>query len=200
MSARIAQTRSPMKKLGELVLLIVMAGTFALSLAMFRRAVGVASPWFGLMVMLVFLGLVAFARPLFLLKLPRFLRKVRMWETKGALYKALRVPAFGALLRRTPLRFLNPLVYLGRDPGDPSAVLAELESAEAAHFLAAALIAPYIVLGCIRGGWSAAAWLLVVQIAGNMYPILHLRWARIRLQRLQKRLLSRAQLEGVQFG
>lgn len=101
-----------MKKLRDLIVLLVVAAAFAISLTMLRRAVGSASPWFALMVMFTFLGLVAFASPLFLLQLPAFLRKERKWETNGRFYKALRVPAFGALLRRTPLRYLNPLVYL----------------------------------------------------------------------------------------
>jgi Glycosyl-4,4'-diaponeurosporenoate acyltransferase len=179
-----------MRKLRDVVVLVVAAATFAFSLAMIRQVVGLASSWFGLMVMLVFLGMVAFARPLFLLRLPSFLRKVHAWETRGALYKALRVPAFGALLRRTPLRFLNPMVYSSRPHDDP-VVPAQLESAEAAHLVAAALIAPYIILAYSQSWWSAVAWLMVVQIAFNLYPILHLRWARIRLNQLHERMRSR---------
>jgi Glycosyl-4,4'-diaponeurosporenoate acyltransferase len=179
-----------MKKLRDLIVLLVVAAAFAISLSQFRRAFGVASPWFGLMVMLTFVGLVAFARPLFLLKLPAFLRKEREWETKGRLYKALRVPVFGELLRRTPLRYLNSLVYLKQNP-DPSIVQAQIESAEAAHLLAAAIVVPYMAYACVRSWWSAVAWLMVVQIAFNLYPILHLRWVRIRINRLHDRILSR---------
>ncbi|MGZ5036468.1 MAG: glycosyl-4,4'-diaponeurosporenoate acyltransferase CrtO family protein [Usitatibacter sp.] len=167
--------------------LVSIAVAFAVSLVMLRNAVGVASPWFGLMIMFDVLGLIAFARPLFLLRMPSFLRKARAWETRGTLYKALRVPAFGMLLRRTPLRALNPTVYLGPQSGDPSVVLAQLESAEAAHLLAAVVIVPYIVHAWIQRWWSAVAWLVVAQIGFNVYPILHLRWARIRLKRLQER-------------
>jgi Glycosyl-4,4'-diaponeurosporenoate acyltransferase len=179
-----------MRKLRDVVALLVVAATFAFSLAMIRQLVGFASPWFGLMVMLVFLGLVAFARPLFVLRLPSFLRKVRAWERNGALYKALRVPAFGELLRRTPLRFLNPMVYLSRDHDGPSVVLAQLESAEAAHLVAAALIVPYIIHACVQGWVGAVAGFMVIQIGFNLYPILHLRWARIRLTRVHERALS----------
>jgi hypothetical protein len=127
----------------------------------------------------------------FALRLPSFLRKARAWETKGALYKALGVPVFGALLRRTPLRLLNPVVYLSRYPDDPFILRAQLESAEAAHLLAAALIAPYIIYAYVQSWSSAVAWLMVVQIGFNVYPILHLRWTRIRLNRLHERKLSR---------
>jgi hypothetical protein len=178
-----------MKKLRDIILLLAIAAAFAISLVLFQRAVGLSSPWFGLMVMLDFLGIVAFARPLFALKLPDFARTEREWEMQGRLYKALRVPAFGALLRQTPLRHLNPLVYLKQYP-DPLIVQAQIESAEAAHFLAAALLLPYIVYACAQGWWTAAAWLMVVQIGGNLYPILHLRWVRVRIKRLHHRASS----------
>lgn len=178
-----------MKKLRDIIVLLVVAAAFAISLALFRRAIGVTSPWFGLIIMLDFLGLVAFARRLFLLKLPDFLRKEREWEAKGNLYKALRVPVFGALLRRTPLRRLNPLVYLKKHP-DPSIVQAQIESAEAAHLLAAVLILPYIAYACVQGWWSAVVWLMVVQVGFNAYPILHLRWVRARIERLHHRMPS----------
>ena len=84
------------------------------------------------------------------------------------------------------LRHLNPLVYL-KQYRDPLIVQAQAESAEAAHLLAAALLLPYIVYAAAQGWWSAVAWLTLVQIAGNVYPILHLRWVRIRIKRLQLR-------------
>jgi hypothetical protein len=178
-----------MTKTRDILVLLAVAAVFAFSLASFRRAFGLASPWFGLMVMLVFLGLIAFARPLFRLRLPGLLRTARHFEMTGRLYKALRVPAFGALLRRTPLRHLNPLVYL-RQNSDTSIVQAQIESAEAAHLLAGALLMPYIIYACAHGWWTGAAWLMVVQIAGNLYPILHLRWSRIRIKRLQQKAVS----------
>jgi hypothetical protein len=178
-----------MKNLRALIVLLVIAAVFAMSLALLGRAVGLTSPWFAVVAMFNFLGLLAFARPLFLLKLPGFLRKEREWETKGGIYKALGVPVFGALLRGTLLRYLNPLVYL-KQYRDPSIVQAQIESAEAAHLLAAALIVPYMVYACMQGSWSAVTWISVVQIGFNFYPILHLRWVRIRINRLHDRILS----------
>jgi hypothetical protein len=184
------QSSGSTQKVRDVAALVAVTAAFAGSLAMFRMAVGVASPWFGLTAMFCVLGVIAFARPLFLLRLPGFLRKARAGEARGALYEALRVPAFGALLRRTPLRGLNPMVYLSRNPDDPSAVLAQVESAEAAHLLAAAVLVPYVVHACVLRRWSAVAWLMAVQLGLNLYPILHLRWVRIRLGRLHQRELA----------
>ncbi|HEY2396451.1 MAG TPA: hypothetical protein VGH81_10805 [Rudaea sp.] len=181
-----------MKKLRDWLVLLAVAAAFAISLALLRRVVGLTSPWFALMTMFDVLGLVAFARPLFLLKLPGFLQREREWETKGRLYKALGVPAFGVLLRRTPLRYLNPLVYLKRCP-DPSIVQGQIESAEAAHLLAATLLVPYMTYAGVHGWWSAVAWLMVAQIGVNLYPVLHLRWVRVRINRLHHRIFSNSQ-------
>jgi len=74
---------------------------------------------------------------------------------------------------------------------DPSIVQAQIESAEAAHLLAATLLVPYMVYACAHGWLSAVAWIMVVQIGFNLYPVLHLRWARVRINRLDDRMLSR---------
>ena len=112
------------------------------------------------------------------------MRTVRAWEMRGRLYRVLGVSAFGELLRRTPLRYLQPLVYLKRYPGDPARVQIQIEGAEAAHFWAAALVIPYMVFACVQNRWGVVFWFMVVQIVGNVYPIFHLRWVRGRLTRV----------------
>jgi hypothetical protein len=171
------------KKLRDFGVLFTVGAAFVFSLAMFRQVIGGASPWFGLLVMFDFLGLVAFARPLIRLRLPALLRGPWEWERVGGIYEALRVPEFGALLRRTPLRYLNTLVYLKRNLS-PSIVGAQIESAEAAHFLAAVIVLPYMAYACGDRRWGAVAGLALVQIGFNLYPIMHLRWARFRIGRL----------------
>ena len=179
-----------MKRLRDILILLAVAGAFVVSLRLIGRVVGFTSPWFALLVMLCFLGLVGMARTLFVLRLPRWLRPVRVWEVKGGLYRRLHVPAFGEVLRRTPLRYLQPLVYLSRYPGEPAKVQYQIEGAEAAHFWAAALLVPYMVFAGVQNWWSVVGWLMVVQVVGNVYPILHLRWVRGRLQRIIDRRLS----------
>jgi Glycosyl-4,4'-diaponeurosporenoate acyltransferase len=182
-----------MKRARDWIVLIVMVAAFVFSLAMIRRMVGYASPWFGLMLMFDVLGTVAMARPLYLPRLPGFLRTTYAWETASC--KALGVRAFGSLLRGTILRYLNPMVYLGR-LHDVGAVFAQIESAEVAHYLAAIVLLPYIVLACRDGQWIALALLVAAQLAFNVYPILHLRWTRIRLGSLQRHGTARSRWAG----
>ena len=91
----------------QVTLLVATVLAFGVSLSMMAQAVGLASPWLALMTMLCFLGLAKVAEPIFVLKVPDGLRPLRAWETRGDLYRRLAVPEFGALLRDTPLRFLN---------------------------------------------------------------------------------------------
>lgn len=182
-----------MTRLGDLVRLLVVTAAFGFSLVFLRRAVplGFTSPWFVLVAMLCLLGFIAFARPLFLLRMPRWLRKPRLWEVQGKIYRALGVEAFGILLRRTPLRLLNSQVYLSRHADDPTMLSAQLEAAEAAHFWTAASVIPYMVYALFQTWWSVVFWFAVIQIAGNVYPICHLRWVRGRLEHVVERRVRR---------
>lgn len=165
---------------------------FGVSFVMLRRALGADSPWLGLMLMFCFLGLAKVAEPLFMLRLPGVLRAVRPWEKEGVVYRSLGVSIFGELLRRTPLRRLNPAVYLARRQSDLVTVHRLTESAEAAHFWAAVLFTPYIGFVWLSGHANETVIFLLVQLSFNIYPILHLRVVRWRLDRsLQHRRARR---------
>jgi len=106
------------------------------------------------------------------------------------------VPAYGRLLRRSPLRLFNVDVYLRGGLRDAARVGAELEAAEASHFWAACLVAPYMVYLAIEGMWGALAGISLAQALVNLYPIMHLRLARRRFERLAERKALRASLTG----
>ena len=170
-----------------MTLLLATVLAFGVSLGMMQRAVGLASPWMALMVFLCFLGLAKVAEPLWMLKLPKGLRPLRAWELQGRVYRRLAVPGFGALLRDTPLRLLNTRVYVSRSSRDPLDVCRQVESAEAIHFWGALLLAPCIVAYAWIGRWAAVGGFLLLQVLGNAYPIMHLRWVRGRLERVGTR-------------
>lgn len=170
--------------------IVLLAGTvagFAASLVLLQRVLGASSPWLGLLGMFYLLGLSKVAEPLFLLRMPRALREIRRSETDGALYRRLLVPSFGKLLRDTPLRYLNLAVYLTRKQPHLTQLYRLTEAAEAAHFWAASLFTPYIGYVWWAGHRREAVLFLVVQVLGNVYPILHLRLVRGRLNRILRR-------------
>ena len=172
----------------------VAAGYVAAFLAI-QRVVpfDLASPWFVVVAMICFLGLAFVAQPLVMIRMPRPLRAIRAWEREGVVYRALGVPAYGRLLRRTSLRLFNRDVYLHDGLRDTRRVGAELEAAEASHFWAAALVAPYMAHAALAARWSALLGVSLAQVLINFYPVMHLRLSRYRLDRLiSKRLPRRA--------
>jgi hypothetical protein len=169
----------------QVLVLVATVAAFVFSLLMLRQVLGPGSPWMGLMVMLCLLGTARIADPIHQLSMPAALRNVRPWERNGDLYQTLAVPQFGGVLRNTPLRLLNPEVYLSRR--DPAALVRQLEAAEASHFWAALVLMPWLAWCAAQGRGGAVAILLVVQVVGNVYPILHLRLARGRLERVVRR-------------
>jgi len=182
-----------MKKLEDALLLLVFSVGSGVSLIFVMRAVGFTSPLFAVIATCAALGFTALARRCIVMKPPRPLQRVRLWEVKGVLYRKLGVRTFGALLRGSPLRYLNSTVYLSRWPGDPAAVRAQIEAAEAAHLWAIVLIIPYAVYAAIQSRWSTLLWLTIFNMGVNVYPALHLRWARGRLTRVpDRRLLNRS--------
>ena len=165
---------------------LAVAAGYAIAFVAWRHVMpsSLLSPWFVVVAMICFLGLAFVAQPIVMLRMPPSLRAVREWEYKGGLYQALHAPAFGRLLRRTPLRLFNMDVYLRNGVADTARVGAELEAAEASHLLAAVLVLPYMVYLGLRHAWAPLAWITLAQALINVYPIMHLRLTRHRLDRL----------------
>ena len=165
---------------------VIFAMVMIISIAALGRVVGIASPWFGLMASFGVLGVLDLAMPFGLIRLPRALREVRAWERRGRLYRALGVFAFGAFLRGSPARWLNRRVYLGAFSGDLMAVRSLVGNAEAAHFWGGLATTPYLALAWAQGWWSAFTGVILFDFVLNVYPILHLRSVRFRIERAMR--------------
>lgn len=166
--------------------LVLVAIFFAVTFYMLADVIGFGSPWLGLLLMFYFMGLAKIAEPLFVLRMPGALRAVDPALADAPLYRRLGVHGFGSLLRNTPLRYFNASVYRLGGKRSLAALRAQAESAEATHFWAALLFTPYIVYVAWRGFWVEAVLFVAVQIAFNVYPILHLRIVRARLARVAR--------------
>lgn len=174
------------------VVLIATAAGFAVSFVLLAQVIGRDSPWLGLLLMFYFLGLAKVAEPLVLLRLPAAMRALHPWERDGTISRKLAVSAFGSMLRDTPLRYLNASVYIAAASRDLAQLYRQVESGEAAHVYAAALFTPYIAYVAWRGHYREAAIFLLVQIVFNVYPVLHLRSVRGRLERPLQRFCRQA--------
>jgi hypothetical protein len=177
--------------LHALVLLGVLL-MFGVSFALLSQVIGFRSPWLILLLMFYFLGLAKIAEPLIILRLPGALRSLRPWEREGTVYRRLGVLRFGRFLRQSPLRYLNSAVYLNRERSDLFQVRLRAESGEASHFWAAVLLMPYILFAGLQGLWNVVAWFALAQVIVNVYPILHLRHIRGRLDRTLRRARRQA--------
>lgn len=168
----------------SLIKLIAVAAFFAFCYVMLARVIGHASPWLGLLAMFYFMGLAKVAEPLFVLRMPRALHAVDPALSERPWYRRLGVGGFGGLLRNTPLRYLNNTVYRSAGRRSLAMLRRQAESAEATHFWAALPFTAYIAYVAWRGFWVETLVFLAVQIAFNVYPILHLRALRARLDRI----------------
>jgi hypothetical protein len=173
----------------------IMTG-FLISLVLARRVLAFASPYYGWMVMSAVLALGAFGRKLFLLRLPPSLELIQAWERRGSFYRQTGVVAFGVILRRTPLRHLQPLVYLQHQSGEMALVLAQVKGAEAVHFWAGLALMPWIGFAVFHNEWVAFVLLAAIQLVLNLYPMLHLRWVRCRMETLFDRMASKRTRRG----
>jgi hypothetical protein len=151
------------------------------SIAALGRVVGVDSPWFAVIASFCVLGLLDLALPFARTRMPQFIREVRPWESHGSTYRVIGVSVFGEVLRRTPLRLLNRRVYLKASSSDLTAVRNPVEDAEAAHFWGGVATIPYLVVAWSRGWWAALASVVIFNLFVNLYPILHLRTVRARI-------------------
>jgi hypothetical protein len=173
--------------------LLAVAAGYGASFFVIRRFMpfSLTSPWFVVVAMICFLGLAFVAQPLVMIRMPGPLRMIRAWEVEGGFYRKLHVPAYGTLLRRTPLRLFNRDVYLLSGLRDKTRVGAEVEAAEASHFWAAVLVAPYMAYLSLHETWVPLFWVSLAQLLINVYPIMHLRLTRHRLERIASRMESR---------
>jgi hypothetical protein len=86
---------------------------------------------------------------------------------------------------------MNRGVYLARGQRDLRALYWYAASSEANHFWAALLFTPYIAFVWARGEKGAATLFLFIQVLFNVYPMLHLRLLRGRLDAVFAKRLAK---------
>lgn len=180
------QTREDQKKRWSIFALLCISAIFIVVLTLLEREFGANSIFFACVVAFVPLGWMAFVNEVVELSVPERLRTLRPWELSGIQYRALGVPVFGAILRGSVLRHLSPRVYLGTIPTEPTVVCRHLAVVEAIHVWATVLTLPYLVFACLRGWWLPVVFIMAINLVANLYPIMHLRWAHGRMERLIK--------------
>lgn len=115
--------------------------------------------------------------------LPRFDEyfELRPWERSGRLYHALGVPLFREMVRHTPLALFNRRLPAAWHAGEPERIERETRAAEAGHATAFLIVQALAVLALVRHEPARAAWLAVLDVPMNLYPVLLQRFHRVRL-------------------
>jgi hypothetical protein len=151
------------------------------------RGVGLNSPLTAFCAVGAALGIVVVNSSTIHWSLPKALEPIRVWEASGAAYALLGVSICGALLRRPPFRSFNSSVYVREHCANLGKTYANILKAETAHFWALTFTAPLICYEIARQCWHGLVWLILFNALFNIYPGLHLRKVRARLEPLMVR-------------
>ena len=113
------------------------------------------------------------------------------------LYRTLGVNSFRNWLLKSPFRSLGQDVHLrGSSSEDLTELKNHMDSAEANHTVAFALTVPLTVLYSAGNSIEFLPWFVVLNVAGNVYPILLQRMNRLRVARVLERRHRTAGAEG----
>lgn len=115
--------------------------------------------------------------------LPRFdaYYELRAWERSGRVFRWVGVPLFRALVQRGPLSLSNRSLPAAWHSGDPEWIERETRAAEGGHGIAFLIVLVLALVALLRGDPARAAWLAVLDIPINLYPVLLQRDHRHRL-------------------
>jgi Glycosyl-4,4'-diaponeurosporenoate acyltransferase len=164
---------------------------FVVSLLLFAKALGARSVVFAVTVTVLVAAWTGMFHTVVPLGLPASILKVRKREFTVLRWRWTGVALFGLALRTTPLRHLGGSVYLAQCANDSARVLRGLQEAEEIHIWSVLLCFPWLVFWCMQGLWFSAASSLAVHALLNVYPILHLRLTRGRMERYAARFARR---------
>ena len=136
------------------------------------------------LVNLVVVGWASFVLPL--RGLPPFdeYYTLRRWERSGRVFHWLGVPLFRALVRRGPLSLPNRALPAAWHSGDPERIERETRAAEGGHAIAFLIVLLLSLISLLRGAPERAAWLALLDIPMNLYPVLLQRDHRHRLMEM----------------
>jgi hypothetical protein len=171
----------------RIVLLALSSAVAVLVVFLYAHNLGLRSPIAALSVVGAALGIVSVNLFTVRWSVPKALLPVRTWEASGRAYALLGVSIYGALLRRPPLRYFNTSVYVGERRANLPSTYANFLRAEGAHFWAFTFTTPLVFYELIHQWWDGFGWLLLFNAIFNVYPVLHLRQVRARLEFLMQR-------------
>lgn len=149
---------------------------------------GFGSPILALVINWLLMCCIACASLIVRLPLPSAYYDIKAFECRGLLYERARIRVWRRFLRRGPLRILSPDLRL------PQKITLEglreverrMRRAEAIHVFALLIALLPACYGVVRG-LSGTVWILLFNLAINVYPIMLQRYNRIKLEALMRK-------------
>ncbi|MCZ6690623.1 MAG: hypothetical protein O7H41_13585 [Planctomycetota bacterium] len=177
---RFSVSPNRLRGLGTAMLIVVLTVTALLwSVSMISRSVAFAFA--------VNLALMAFAGVIWSIVPIRFGRgyyRVRPFERSGRLYESLEVRLFQRVLRSSGLYGRSPFPRYVRGPTGWAVLDAATLGPETAHLLIFLVVSTLSLDVAFRGWWDTAGWLVMFNVLLNAYPVLSMRYVRVRTERL----------------
>jgi hypothetical protein len=107
--------------------------------------------------------------------------RLRKWERSGRIFHLVGVHLFREVVRRGPLSVFNRALPEAWHAGDPERIETETRAAEGAHAVAFLVALALALAAWASGRTRWAAWLAILDVPMNLYPVLLQRDHRHRL-------------------
>jgi hypothetical protein len=118
--------------------------------------------------------------------------RVHRFERSGRLYESLGVRVFQRFLRRSGLHGPSVFPRYVAGSGGGATLVAATYGPETAHLLIFVVLAAVATDFAWRGWWDTAGWLSLFNILHNAYPVLSLRYVRVRADRIFRSAFARS--------
>ncbi len=117
-------------------------------------------------------------------RLPAGWYELHGFEQDGRCYELVGVRLFKRLLRRGPLAVFNPGLHLPteRTPERLAHLDQRMRDAESSHTVLVLVTLALAAYQAAVGRWASAGWILVFNLAMNVYPVMLQRYNRALLQ------------------
>lgn len=171
----------------QTAVLLVGSAAALLSGWLFMKALGIRSTLFALVITLLVTAWIAAVHTVIRLPIPTWISKVTKAELAVLRQPWTGVRGFGRVLRHTPLRHLGGRVYLAQCSNDSTQVLRGIQEDEEIHCWSLLLGVPWLMYWLVQGLWWSVAMSFAVQLLWNIYPVLHLRLTRGRMEHYRAR-------------
>ena len=141
---------------------------------------------FALLVSWLVMSWIAIVGQVIHLSFPAAYYDFRPFEQTGQVYERIGIRLFKKLVRRGPLTIFSPTLRFPKVKTVTALqnLESEMRKAETGHAIAFIIMLVFVGYALLNGWLDAVAWMLLINILINGYPVMLQRYNRIKLQEL----------------